>query len=222
MTTSPEGASEPEEKQKWRAEYNKRFACKSVVLFEDNDDPGKALADHISTQIHPFADSIHRIAFADKPEKYDIADWIEEHSADPERMIDDLERMIQSAPLWKPSAQQARVAADPSQKSQRGVWDADDAVDLLEIEQEEEVPWLDKDERIIAKEKLSQMYAPRGLGKSVYILWLVIRLAIAGFKVLLLDKDNPKSTVYKRLRELGSPNLNRGFLKVITRNAVRR
>jgi len=94
-TRRPEGAWEPGSKPKWRTEYTKSFNDKAVVLFEDNDAPGRTLAEHVSLQIHPVADSVRRIAFLDERKKFDITNWVKAH--DPEQLIADLERMIETA-----------------------------------------------------------------------------------------------------------------------------
>jgi hypothetical protein len=49
-TCNPEGAWEPGSKPKWRTEYTKSFSDKAVVLFEDNDAPGRTLAEYVSVQ----------------------------------------------------------------------------------------------------------------------------------------------------------------------------
>jgi hypothetical protein len=87
-----------------------------VVLFEDNDAPGRRLAEHVSVQIHPVADSVRLIAFLNEREKLDITNWVKAH--DPEQLIADLERMIETASSWKPLVQQDRAAADDSWASE--------------------------------------------------------------------------------------------------------
>src|SRR5580704_3766758 len=96
--------------------YTKSFSDKAVVLFEDNDAPGRTLAEHVSVQIHPVADSVRRIAFLNEQEKFDITNWVKAH--DPEQLIADLERMIETASPWKPLVQQDRAAADDSWASE--------------------------------------------------------------------------------------------------------
>jgi hypothetical protein len=103
VTTNPEGAWKPGEKPKWRVEYNKYFGGKSVVIFEDNDLPGGTLADHVASQVCSVAERVRRIGFPGMSEKYDVADWIGEHSADPRQLVADLQRMIESAPLYHPA-----------------------------------------------------------------------------------------------------------------------
>lgn len=61
----------PEELVPW-------FHGKNVVIFEDNDVPGKAYARRVARAIAETAKSIKIVSFPDKPEKYDIADWLDE------------------------------------------------------------------------------------------------------------------------------------------------
>lgn len=133
VTTSPDGAWEPGKQPKWRQEYNKTFSDKFLIILEDNDLPGRTLADHVAAQTYSYANSVRRIAFADKPEHYDIKNWIEEHRADP-KLVAKFQRMAESAAQWHPEP-----AANPEQdgfglKLKRGteivereqVWEVDD------------------------------------------------------------------------------------------------
>jgi hypothetical protein len=213
-TTGPDGAWEPHGKDgrptkpKWRDGYDKSFSDKGLVIFEDNDPSGRALADHVAAHARPYAAQIKRVAFSDKVAKYDIGDWVLENKDDPERMIREFQKMIEDAPLWRPEAKETHAAGT--------VWDtAEDVLDGIDRE-DKPFDWIQPDTPI-ARGYLTQIYAPRGLGKSVYMLDMAVKLARAKFKVLVLDRDNPSSTVWSRLRNLGSRTVERGYLKVITR-----
>ena len=56
------------------------FVGKDVVIFEDNDEPGRAYARKVATAITGTAKSVKIVSFPTSPEKYDIADWITEES----------------------------------------------------------------------------------------------------------------------------------------------
>jgi AAA domain len=208
-TCNPEGAWAPGSKPKWRDEYSWLFSGKAVVIFADNDPSGRAWAEYVAQQIFPYATAVYLISFPDQREKYDIADWIEEHSGDPKLMIADLQRMIGSASLWKPAVQKDCAAAnDP--------WAAE-GMDTFLTDTEEEVAWLERD--ALAPETLTQIYAPRGLGKSLLAAYWAVKLAAAGKRVLMLDRDNPRRTLKSRLRSLGADDLGeqKANLKVISR-----
>jgi hypothetical protein len=51
---------------------------------------------------------------------------------------------------------------------------------------------------------VAEIFSPRGLGKSLYALALAVRLARAGRRVLLLDRDNPRRVVRERLEAWGA------------------
>ena len=55
---SPHGAGQGKLESKWRADYNALFAGADVAILADNDEAGKALAQHIAAQLLPFAKSV--------------------------------------------------------------------------------------------------------------------------------------------------------------------
>ena len=65
--------------------------------------------------------------------------------------------------------------------------------------------------RVILKGTVVEVFSPRGLGKSIWADDVAVSLAKAGFRVLLIDRDNPRRTVRERLRAFGAtadlPNL---------------
>jgi hypothetical protein len=63
---------------------------------------------------------------------------------------------------------------------------------------------------IVARQYVTEVFAPRGLGKSLWALDAAVRIAGSGLRVLLLDRDNPTREVKARLRAFGAegiPNL---------------
>jgi hypothetical protein len=96
-TTNFEGAWQPGQAPKWLDRYSTQLAGKVVIVFEDNDDAGRTWADHVCTSIHPFAESVRRITFHDMPAKSDVSDWMQQG-----RSVDELRKLITSAPLWNP------------------------------------------------------------------------------------------------------------------------
>ena len=59
-------------------------------------------------------------------------------------------------------------------------------------------------EPVVAKEAVTEIFSPRGLGKSLWALFVAVLLARAGRKVLLIDRDNPRRVVRERLRAFGA------------------
>lgn len=56
------------------------FIGKEVVIFEDNDQPGRKYVRRVASAIFGTAKSAKVVSFPESPEKYDIADWIMEES----------------------------------------------------------------------------------------------------------------------------------------------
>jgi hypothetical protein len=63
---------------------------------------------------------------------------------------------------------------------------------------------------------VTEIFSPRGLGKTLWAEGVAARLAKAGWRVLLLDRDNPRRMVKQRLKAWGV-ELNWEKLKAITR-----
>ena len=75
-TTSPGGASEPGKKQKWRPDYNPYFHGKQVIIFPDNDPPGRAHAHNVARNLQGVTASIKVVELPGLPEKGDVSDWL--------------------------------------------------------------------------------------------------------------------------------------------------
>jgi hypothetical protein len=86
---------------------------------------------------------------------------------------------------------------------------------------EEGADFLDPEGRLVARECITEIFSPRGLGKSLYALFLAMLLALRGLRVLLLDRDNPRHAIKARLRGFGATEA-LSKIKVISReNAPR-
>ncbi len=69
---------------------------------------------------------------------------------------------------------------------------------------------------MIAREAVTEIFSPRGLGKSLWALFVAVFLALAGRKVLLIDRDNPRRLVRDRLRSFGATR-DLSTLKILSR-----
>src|SRR5262249_54462285 len=69
-TTGPGGAS------KWRTEFNRYFAGKTVYILPDNDAAGRAHAKMVAANLYPVAKEIRIVELPNLAEKGDISDWI--------------------------------------------------------------------------------------------------------------------------------------------------
>ena len=81
------------------------------------------------------------------------------------------------------------------------VWDAAIAVPDFLAQAEEDIAFLEP--RFLIRGAITEVFAPRGLGKTHVAHAITIRLARDGLRVLLVDRDNPRHEVRRRLRRWG-------------------
>ena len=126
----------------------------------------------------------------------------------------------------KPEAEVRKLAHDvytryPAGAPQRNpqppcnVWDHIESLDTFLNTEVDGADFLDDEKRILVRESVTEIFAPRGLGKSLYALWLAVSRARRGLRVLLMDRDNPRHVVRDRLRAFGAAGVS--TLQVITR-----
>jgi 5S rRNA maturation endonuclease (ribonuclease M5) len=101
-TTNPGGAG------KWRKEYNLYFQNKKVIVLPDNDQPGRAHAQHLARNLHGVGASIKVVELPSLSPKGDVSDWIEAGGT-----IEQLKGLVEAAPEFDP----ATALADPEVKS---------------------------------------------------------------------------------------------------------
>lgn len=88
-TTSPMGAG------KWRDEYGKTLAGADVVIWTDNDAPGKAHGDTVKASLLANGCSVRVVSFPDLPEHGDVSDWLATG-----KTLADLDARIAAAPAF--------------------------------------------------------------------------------------------------------------------------
>lgn len=93
-TTNMHGAG------KWRDEYAEALAGLDVVIFPDNDDPGRKHAAQAARSLFGKAARVRVLDLPGLPEKGDVADWI---AAGGTREA--LEELAAAAPEWTPEAE---------------------------------------------------------------------------------------------------------------------
>lgn len=93
-TTTYDGAWQKGQTAKWLDSYAPYFTGKQVIIFADNDEPGKVYAETAAAAVKPYAFAVRVVEFADLPEKSDVSDFLASHS------ITDLEKRIRETPLW--------------------------------------------------------------------------------------------------------------------------
>jgi hypothetical protein len=68
---------------------------------------------------------------------------------------------------------------------------------------DDEGDFLDQERRFLARGVITEWFSPRGLGKTNVMLHLVVTLAATGLRVLLIDRDNPRREIKRRLKAMG-------------------
>jgi AAA domain/RepB DNA-primase N-terminal domain len=76
--------------------------------------------------------------------------------------------------------------------------------------------FLDELRRFLARGVVTEWFAPRGLGKTNLMHALLVTCANRGLRVLLIDRDNPKSEIARRLTACGALDLS--LFEIIDRN----
>ena len=121
----------------------------------------------------------------------------------------EIDNLIRDAQEWKSQAVPSggsRISVNP--------WSLAVGMDVFLGDEEEPVKFLFAP--VIAKEAVTEIFSPRGLGKSLWALFVAVYLAMAGYKVLLIDRDNPRRVVRERLRFFGATS-DLTTLKVLSR-----
>ena len=93
-TTTFDGAWQKGQTAKWLDSYAPYFTGKQVILFADNDEPGKVYAETAAAAIKPYAFAVRIVEFPDLPEKADVSDFLAAHPAE------ELEKRVRETPLW--------------------------------------------------------------------------------------------------------------------------
>ena len=124
----------------------------------------------------------------------------------------------QTATDFKLKFQAALEAAKPLEiaASSSGVWAAETMRTFLNDSMSSEPEALY--DGVLYRETVTELFSPRGIGKSLFALFLAVRLALKGLRVLLLDRDNPRRAVRARLLDWGADTELKA-LKVITRES---
>jgi putative DNA primase/helicase len=103
-TTNPHGAGT------WRAEYSAALAEKTVFIFADNDEKGRAHAAEIAAALHGAAHEVKVIHLDGLQEKQGADDWI-----DAGHDISELVIVAEEAPQWEPATDATPDAPEANQ-----------------------------------------------------------------------------------------------------------
>ncbi len=86
---------------KWSREFSKYFKGRDVVIFPDNDEPGRKHAEEVARNLLPVARSIKIIPLPGLEEHGDISDWCAKVGG---RAKEALCTLVQDTQAWTPSA----------------------------------------------------------------------------------------------------------------------
>lgn len=99
---------------KWRPEYTMQLKGLPVVIFQDNDQPGKDYAQETAAALHGVASSVQVLdlsrVWPNVPEKGDISDFIAQFGA--EKSCDMIAQLISMTPQWEPPSDQNKPTLD--------------------------------------------------------------------------------------------------------------
>lgn len=99
---------------KWRKEYTAELSGLSVVIFQDNDDVGKAYAQEIAAALHGVAASVRLLdlsrVWEGMPEHADISDLVSKYGDG--KACEMVAQLIDMTPEWEPPNDQKKPALE--------------------------------------------------------------------------------------------------------------
>jgi AAA domain len=205
-TCNPGGAG------KWRADYSESLRGKRVAVICDADAPGQAHGRDVARHLVGVTSSAKLIEALP-------GDGVKDLSAFAGKIPDVAACKKALLALIKDAAELTAddVAnwAKPSAKPE-SPWAAAEGMETFLAPGGDGANFLDCEKRVLARASITELFSPRGLGKSLYALWLAVTLAKRGLRVLVLDRDNPRHVVRSRLVSFGVDSALPG-LKVLSR-----
>ncbi len=198
------------------AETLEVLSGREVVLWPDADAPGKTHMERIAGLLDGIAASVRTFAPEGLPEAGDAVEWIESRRAQSESeraaLLAELERLAGAAPLSR-----ARCIEGAPGDERGDCWSAAIAAPEFLAASAGEVEFLEP--RLLAPGCLTELFSPRGLGKTHVAHAIAVKLARTGRRVLLLDRDNSAHEVRRRLRGWRAERAD--TLKVLPRDKAR-
>jgi putative DNA primase/helicase len=144
-TTSPRGAG------KWRDTFAPYFSGKKVIIFQDNDDPGRAHALQVANSVYRYANGVKIVSC---PDVKDVSDYLAVHT------VQELIQLVKNTPTWKPEEPTATLFMTVSQFEEKSA---------------EYIDWLV--EGCIQRGSNGLIVARPKAGKSMVVLDLALALA---------------------------------------------
>jgi len=113
-----------------------------------------------------------------------------------------------------PDAEVARIAASVARYAPGGAsstsgergrenpWESAEGMETFLASEDDPLECLH--DRVVYRETVTELFSPRGLGKSLFLTGIAVSIAAKGYRVLLLDRDNSVRIVKTRLRGWGA------------------
>jgi hypothetical protein len=194
-------------------------AIDTVTLMEDLSGRGELEAVGGAAYLSQLADGLPRVTNVDHyarivKEKAGLRHLIHTTEAIQERAFDggeDADAILDKAECDISRA--VREGRSSARVRSAQPWRAESVAEFLSGDEAGVAPLY---EQLLYPETLTEIFSPRGIGKSVFALHVAIVLARKGKQVLYLDRDNPRHAIRERLRSWGADET-LVTLKVITR-----
>ena len=184
---------------KWRDDYTEQLVkagVQHVVILPDNDDPGRAHAEHVARSCHASGLQVKVVALPGLKPKGDVTDWL-----DAGHTLDELRAIVAATAVYTPA-----VAAQP-EKSRTPI------VTIVSTVEAEPVEWLWPGR--FARGKYTLLAGEPGLGKTYLTLDTAARcsrgsafpdgaIAPRGRTLILTAEDGLADTIRPRLDALGA------------------
>lgn len=178
-----------------------------VLLWPDADDPGRAHMARITTALQRLGHrDVRVVTWREAPAKGDAFDFFARGGT-----VDAARQLLETAATWTPTGDES--TREPRTRAANPWVAALDAPTFLAGD-EADLDFLEA--RMLAPGSVTQIYSPRGLGKTHYAHHLAVKQARAGKRVLYIDRDNSRREVRRRFRAWGAADA--PTLKILTRD----
>ena len=153
----------------WKAELNRHFKGRRIVILPDNDEAGSAHADLVVSELFGVADMIKRLELPGLPLKGDVVDWLEAGNG-----LEALLAAVKDTPVIESAPELKAVEAAPEADS--------DLFEFVGAEYLRNMPpinWAigEGDAGIITAHGLTVLYGAPGAGKSFIALDMALSIA---------------------------------------------
>jgi hypothetical protein len=176
-----------------------------VVCWPDADDPGRQHMAEIAARLRALGATVRSLdPWPDATDGRDAADFT--------GSTEELRALIDAAAPERTTGPTESAPPAPSPTP----WSQAVTAATFVAEFEAELAWLEP--RLLAPGSITEWFSPRGLGKTQVALFLAVKLGRLGHRVLLLDRDNSRREVRRRLRAWGAGDVT--ALRVMTRDVV--